>query len=163
MERRFLKLRKPESVNEGCSKFVRYRRRAITMKRFQVSTLRIRTCHYICRFKLSFKTGSKSKQNRKQKANMESFKEDMKKISEQQQRIKDGQMEVRRSFEEIESQCDQLNKEPSLIWRQTLYNQQRICLIFKILKAREDNNFSMVAELTQFLRLSLSPSFIFVA
>ncbi|KAJ6414899.1 hypothetical protein OIU85_029305 [Salix viminalis] len=129
MERRFLKLRKPESVNEGCSKFVRYRRRAITMKRFQ-----------------------KSKQNRKQKANMENLKEDMKKISEQQQRIKDGQMEVRRSFEEIESQCDQLNKETSLIWRQTLYNQQRLCLIFKILKAREDNNFSMVAQLTQFLR-----------
>uniref|UniRef100_A0A6N2JX09 Uncharacterized protein n=1 Tax=Salix viminalis TaxID=40686 RepID=A0A6N2JX09_SALVM len=130
MERRFLKLRKPESVNEGCSKFVRYRRRAITMKRFQKS---------------------------KQKANMENLKEDMKKISEQQQRIKDGQMEVRRSFEEIESQCDQLNKETSLIWRQTLYNQQRLCLIFKILKAREDNNFSMVAQLTQFLRLALSP------
>ncbi|KAJ6388374.1 hypothetical protein OIU77_026870 [Salix suchowensis] len=140
MERRFLKLRKPESVNEGCSKFVGYRRRAIAMKRFQ-----------------------KSKQNRKQKANMESLKEDMKKISEQQQRIKDGQMEVRRSFKDIESQCNQLNKETSLIWRQTLYNQQRLCLIFKILKAREDNNFSMVAQLTQFLRLALSPFLIFVA
>ncbi|KAF9686040.1 hypothetical protein SADUNF_Sadunf03G0117000 [Salix dunnii] len=129
MERRFLRLRNPVSVNEGCSKFVRYRRRPTAMKTFP-----------------------KSKRNRKQKASMESLKEDMKEISEQQQRIKNGQMEVRRSFEEIESQCDQLNKETSLIWRQTLYNQQRLCLIFKILKAREDNNFSMVAELTQFLR-----------
>nr|TKS08515.1 hypothetical protein D5086_0000098140 [Populus alba] len=131
MEKSFLKLRSTESMNEGCSKLVR-NRRAIAMKRFR-----------------------RSKQNRKLKANMESLREDMAEISEQQQRIKDGQMEIRSSFEEIESQCDKLNKETSLIFRQTLYNQQRLCLIFKILKAREDNDFSMATEHTRFLRGNL--------
>ncbi|KAJ6933929.1 hypothetical protein NC651_009107 [Populus alba x Populus x berolinensis] len=134
MEKSFLKLRSTESMNEGCSKLVR-NRRAIAMKRFR-----------------------RSKQNRKLKANMESLREDMAEISEQQQSIKDGQMEIRRSFEEIESQCDKLNKETSLILRQTLYNQQRLCLIFKILKAREDNDFSMATEHTRFLRSALSVS-----
>ena len=92
---------------------------------------------------------------------MESLREDMAEISGQQQRIKDGQLEIRRSFEEIESQCDKLNKETSLIWRQTLYNQQRLSLIFKILKAREDNDFSMATEHTRFLRSALSVSLLF--
>ena len=39
MEKRLLKLRNTESMNEGCSKLVR-NRRAIAMKRFPVSTLR---------------------------------------------------------------------------------------------------------------------------
>lgn len=103
----------------------------------------------------------RSKQNRKLKANMESLREDMAEIGEEQQRIKDGQTEIRRSFEEIESQCDQLNKETSLILRQTLYNQQRLCLIFKIIKAREDNDFSMATEHTRLLRSALSVSLFF--
>ncbi|KAJ6308385.1 hypothetical protein OIU76_018048 [Salix suchowensis] len=73
-------------------------------------------------------------------------------IAEQQQRIREGQVEVRKKFEEIDFECGQLQKETLLISQQAESNQQRLTLMFKILKARAENNFHEAARLTQSLR-----------
>ncbi|KAJ6415467.1 hypothetical protein OIU84_004291 [Salix udensis] len=73
-------------------------------------------------------------------------------IGEQQKRIIKGQMEIRERFEEIDFDCDQLKKETFLISKQAARNQQRLNLMFKIVKAREENSLSEVDKLTQSLR-----------
>ncbi|KAF9685610.1 hypothetical protein SADUNF_Sadunf03G0072500 [Salix dunnii] len=79
----------------------------------------------------------------------------MTEIGEQQERIRKGQMEIRERFKEIDFDCDQLKKETFLISKQAARNQQRLNLMFKIVKAREENNFSEDDKLTQSLRLVL--------
>lgn len=80
-------------------------------------------------------------------------------ISRGQKRIREGQKEVREKFEEIEFQCDELKKETFLISQQAASNQKRLNLMFKILKARDENNFHEAASLTQSLRLASPKSF----
>ncbi|KAJ6705865.1 hypothetical protein OIU79_010512 [Salix purpurea] len=77
---------------------------------------------------------------------------EMAEIDEKQKRIRKGQMEIRERFEEIDFDCDQLKKETFLISKQAARNQQRLNLMFKIVKAREENNLSEVDKLTQSLR-----------
>jgi hypothetical protein len=55
----------------------------------------------------------------------------------------------------MEFECDQLKKETFLISKQAGRNQQRLNLMFKIVKAREENNISEADKLTQSLRLVL--------
>jgi hypothetical protein len=64
-------------------------------------------------------------------------------------------MEIRERFKEMEFECDQLKKETFLISKQAGRNQQRLNLMFKIVKAREENNISEADKLTQSLRLVL--------
>jgi hypothetical protein len=94
---------------------------------------------------------------------MERLKIDMVEISEGQDRLKEGQREIRQKFEEIESECHKLKEETMNIAKQSDCNQIRINLMFSILKARQDNNFSHAEHLTQLLRLVKFPSpFIFL-
>lgn len=95
----------------------------------------------------------KRKRTGKKQANMRRLKAKMAEIGEQQKRIKRGQMEIREKFEEIEFECDQLRKETLLISQQAACNQQRLNLMLKIVKAREDNNLSEADRLIQCLRL----------
>lgn len=93
------------------------------------------------------------------KATVKRLKAEMVEIAEQQKHIREGQKEVREKFEEIGFQCDELKKETFLISQQAASNQKRLNLMFKILKAREENNFHEAASLTQSLRLALPKSF----
>ncbi|KAB5573794.1 hypothetical protein DKX38_000988 [Salix brachista] len=95
----------------------------------------------------------KRKRSGKIKATVKRLRVEMVEIAEQQQRIREGQVEVRKKFEEIDFECGQLQKETFLISQQAESNQQRLTLMFKILKARAENNFHEAARLTQSLRL----------
>ncbi|KAG5249100.1 golgin subfamily member protein [Salix suchowensis] len=86
------------------------------------------------------------------KVSMRRLGAEMTEIDEKQKRIRKGQMEIRKRFEEIDFDCDQLKKETFLISKQAARNQQRLNLMFKIVKAREENNLSEVDKLTQSLR-----------
>ncbi|KAI5594722.1 hypothetical protein POPTR_003G102300v4 [Populus trichocarpa] len=92
------------------------------------------------------------KKNRERRETMERLKTDMVEISEGQERLKEGQREIRQKFEEIESECHKLKEETMNIAKQSDCNQIRINLMFSILKARQDNNFSHAEHLTQLLR-----------
>ncbi|KAH8521597.1 hypothetical protein Peur_040273 [Populus x canadensis] len=94
----------------------------------------------------------KRKRSGKIKATVKRLKAEMVEIAEQQKHIREGQKEVREKFEEIEFQCDELKKETFLISQQAASNQKRLNLMFKILKARDENNFHEAASLTQSLR-----------
>ena len=77
---------------------------------------------------------------------------EMKEISEDQKLIKEGQRQVREKFEAIESECEQLQKETILITKQSVSTQIRLALMFQILKARENHDFSKASQLTCALR-----------
>ncbi|XP_011028043.1 PREDICTED: golgin subfamily A member 6-like protein 22 [Populus euphratica] len=92
------------------------------------------------------------KKNRERRETMERLRIDMVEISEGQERLKEGQREIRQKFGEIESECRKLKEETMNIAKQSDCNQIRIDLMFSILKARQDNNFSHAERLTQLLR-----------
>ncbi|XVE95838.1 hypothetical protein REPUB_Repub02eG0168100 [Reevesia pubescens] len=83
---------------------------------------------------------------------MESLKEEMKEISKEHESIRNGQREVKEKFEMIELECEQLRRETDFITQQSLKTQLRLCLMFQILKARENNDYTKAAALTQILR-----------
>ncbi|EOY13917.1 Uncharacterized protein TCM_032675 [Theobroma cacao] len=85
-------------------------------------------------------------------ARMRQLRAEMEKISEEQREIKEGQMQVKQKFEAIEQECDQLRNETNLIIQQSANTQLRLALMFRILKAREDQDFNRAAQLTQALR-----------
>ena len=80
------------------------------------------------------------------------LKVEMEEISEEQKIIKEGQRQVRQKFQAIEAECEQLRKETNLIIQQTTHTQLRLVLMLKILKAREESDFTKAAQLTQLLR-----------
>ena len=82
----------------------------------------------------------------------------MAEISKGQERIKEGQREIRQKFEERESEGRQLKEETMNIAKQSEWNQIRINLMFSILKARQENNFAHADNLTRLLRLVKLPS-----
>jgi len=106
-------------------------------------------------FKILFCMLQKRKGRGKTKSSMKRLEAEMAEIGEQQKRVKKGQMEIRERFKEMEFECDQLKKETFLISKQAGRNQQRLNLMFKIVKAREENNISEADKLTQSLRLVL--------
>ncbi|XWS27591.1 hypothetical protein CRYUN_Cryun26dG0129600 [Craigia yunnanensis] len=77
---------------------------------------------------------------------------EMEEISLEQKKIKEGQRQVREKFEAIELECEQLRKETILITQQSVSTQIRLALMFEILKAREDHDFSKASQLTCALR-----------
>ncbi|EOY20397.1 Uncharacterized protein TCM_046287 [Theobroma cacao] len=80
------------------------------------------------------------------------LKEQMKEISKEQQSIREGQRQVAVKFKAIEEECEQLRKETHQIIRQSANTQIRLSLMFNILMAREQGDFSKAANLTQLLR-----------
>ncbi|OMO63610.1 hypothetical protein COLO4_32292 [Corchorus olitorius] len=66
--------------------------------------------------------------------------------------MKQGQRQVQDKLKAIEDECEQLRKETALIIKQSAKTQIRLALMFQILKARQSNDFSMAAQLTQALR-----------
>ena len=87
------------------------------------------------------------------------LKMEMEEISEDQKIIKEGQRQVREKFEAIEEECEQLRKETKLIIQQSTHTQLRLVLMFKILKASEERDFTKAAQLTQLLRSVQSYNF----
>ncbi|XP_021298822.1 uncharacterized protein LOC110427593 isoform X2 [Herrania umbratica] len=86
------------------------------------------------------------------KRRFKKLKEEMKEISRQQQSIREGQRQVAAKFKAIEEECEQLRQETNRIIRQSANTQIRLSLMFNILKAREQGDFSKAANLTQLLR-----------
>ncbi|XWS27580.1 hypothetical protein CRYUN_Cryun26dG0128500 [Craigia yunnanensis] len=80
------------------------------------------------------------------------LKVEMEEIREEQQSIKEGYRQVREKFKAIEEGCEQLRKETNQINRQSANSQIRLALMFAILKAREQGDFTRAAQLTQLLR-----------
>ncbi|XP_007028572.2 PREDICTED: uncharacterized protein LOC18598818 [Theobroma cacao] len=83
---------------------------------------------------------------------MKMLKVEMKEISKEQESIRKKQREVKEKFDMIEVECEQLRRETEFITQQSLNTQLRLCLMFQILKARETNDFTKAAGLTQILR-----------
>ncbi|KAK8579361.1 hypothetical protein V6N13_142564 [Hibiscus sabdariffa] len=80
------------------------------------------------------------------------LKVEMEEISEEQQLIKQGQRDVGEKLEAIEEECEKLRKETDEIIQQSTQTQLRLALMFHILKARQDNDFTKAAQLTHLLR-----------
>ncbi|XP_022751621.1 uncharacterized protein LOC111300250 [Durio zibethinus] len=99
------------------------------------------------RFKQKRKNAKKSMTTR-----FTRLKTEMELISKEQESIKEGQRQVREKFEAIEKECEQLRKETNQITQQSAITQIRLALIFGILKAREEGNFSKASHLAQLLR-----------
>ncbi|KAF9666971.1 hypothetical protein SADUNF_Sadunf16G0284000 [Salix dunnii] len=60
--------------------------------------------------------------------------------------------QIWQKFVEIESECRRLKEETMNIASQSDYNQIRINLMLRILKARQDNDFARADHLTRLLR-----------
>ncbi|XVE74319.1 hypothetical protein DITRI_Ditri12bG0007500 [Diplodiscus trichospermus] len=87
---------------------------------------------------------------------MKRLRVEMEEMSEEQKKIKEGQRQVREKFDAIELECEQLRKETILITQQSVSTQFRLALMFQILKARENHDFSKASQLTSALRLFTS-------
>ncbi|XVE74314.1 hypothetical protein DITRI_Ditri12bG0007000 [Diplodiscus trichospermus] len=85
-------------------------------------------------------------------SHMKRLRVEMEEISEEQKKIKDGQRQIREKFEAIELECEQLRKETILVTKQSVSTQIRLALMFQILKARENHDFSKASQLTCALR-----------
>ncbi|GKV09946.1 hypothetical protein SLEP1_g21381 [Rubroshorea leprosula] len=90
------------------------------------------------------------------KAGFRRLKAEMQEISKEQQSIKEGQKQVREKLEDIEAECAQLRKDTDIMIRQSAANKLNLCLMFKILKAREEGDFLKATQLAQLLRTILS-------
>ncbi|XP_022751562.1 uncharacterized protein LOC111300173 [Durio zibethinus] len=89
---------------------------------------------------------------KKLNAIMRKLRVEMEKRSEEQKEIKEGQRHVKEKCEAIELECEQLRNETNLIIQQSANTQSRLVLMFQIFKAREDQDFTIAAKLTQALR-----------
>ncbi|XVF77947.1 hypothetical protein PTKIN_Ptkin14bG0088800 [Pterospermum kingtungense] len=94
----------------------------------------------------------KKKRSPSLNSRMKRLKVEMEEISKEQRKIKEGQKQVREKFEAIELECEQLRKETMLITQQSFSTQLRLALMFQILKARENHDFSKASQLTCALR-----------
>ncbi|XP_007022514.2 PREDICTED: uncharacterized protein LOC18594810 [Theobroma cacao] len=116
-----------------------------------------RNCKVADATRRHFKSSQRAQQLKKMRlknlnTRMKRLRVEMEEISEEQKKIKDGQRQVREKFEAIELECEQLRKETKLITQQSLSTQIRLALMFQILKARENHDFSKASQLTCVLR-----------
>ena len=88
----------------------------------------------------------------KQKLKIQSLKQNMAKIGMDQRRLREEQSHVRQRFTSLKMGCDRLREEINLIFKQATITKIRLAVMFQILKAREDGDFSKAAKLTLFLR-----------
>ncbi|KAK8648788.1 hypothetical protein V6N13_129531 [Hibiscus sabdariffa] len=77
-------------------------------------------------------------------------------ISEEQEEIKEKQTQLSNRFQAIGKQCEQLRKETAVIVQQSARTQNRLALMFQILKARENHEFDKAAMLTAALREAIA-------
>ncbi|XP_021282763.1 uncharacterized protein LOC110415428 isoform X2 [Herrania umbratica] len=80
------------------------------------------------------------------------LKREMKEIREQQNSIREGQRQVKERFDDVLSECEKLRDETQLITQQSICTGFRLALMFQILKARQNNDFTKAAQLTTSLR-----------
>ncbi|KAJ6703848.1 hypothetical protein OIU85_029747 [Salix viminalis] len=84
----------------------------------------------------------KRKRSGRVQSSMKRLRAEMAEIGEQQKRIREGQMEMRESVQEIVCEYDQLRKETLLISKQAARCQRSLNEMFKIVIARENSNLS---------------------
>ncbi|KAM7270694.1 hypothetical protein ACFE04_029908 [Oxalis oulophora] len=96
---------------------------------------------------------TKVKTKRNIKARIKLMKRDVKKISEDQERIKVEQKEMQRKLEDIKSDCAFIKDEAEEITRITQRTQRRLHLIFSILEARKNKDFLKANILAHALKL----------
>ncbi|XVF77959.1 hypothetical protein PTKIN_Ptkin14bG0089500 [Pterospermum kingtungense] len=89
---------------------------------------------------------------KKFKCRMKGLTAEIKEVRLQQKGIKEGQRQVDDKIEAIEAECEQLRRETALIIQQSATIQLRLALMFQILQARENNDFTKAAQLAQNLR-----------
>ncbi|KAG5228125.1 golgin subfamily member protein [Salix suchowensis] len=89
---------------------------------------------------------------RKLSRSIEKIRADMVEISEGQKRIRQGQTEVREKFEKISVEAAKLKEETNQICKQSAANQNKLDLMFQIVKARAEKDSAKDAFLTQKLR-----------
>ena len=77
---------------------------------------------------------------------------EMKEIRLEQKGIEEGKRQVQDKLKAIEAECDELRGETALVIQKRASTQLRLALMFQILQARESNDFTKAAELTQTLR-----------
>ncbi|KAB2048871.1 hypothetical protein ES319_A13G139800v1 [Gossypium barbadense] len=123
-----------------------YMMRPFLSSRFQYSMEPLKR-HFILR-----KKPKRKMKSTKYMKSFERLKIDMKKISKEQQSIKEGQGQVEAKFNAIEQECKQLCDEIDLMIRCSANTQIRLGLMFSILKARQQADFGTAAQLTGLLR-----------
>ncbi|EOY09769.1 Uncharacterized protein TCM_025151 [Theobroma cacao] len=99
--------------------------------------------------------------NKRMVTKLMQLKVEMEEVREQQICIKEGQRKVKENFEAVESECRNLHAETMIIMKQSACTRLRLCIMFQILKARENNDFAKAAALTQALRLVPYSPFLF--
>ncbi|KAE8676970.1 Peroxisomal 2,4-dienoyl-CoA reductase isoform 1 [Hibiscus syriacus] len=99
------------------------------------------------RFKPKAKQGMKNMEK-----SFKRLKSEMEEISEEQKSIREGQRQVKKNFEMVESECEELKRETRLVIQQSARTQVKLALMFRILKAREADDLSTAATLTEMLR-----------
>ncbi|XP_022717587.1 uncharacterized protein LOC111276077 isoform X2 [Durio zibethinus] len=121
-----------------------------------VTTLSWRSSKFAAAKKMRSRESKRDHQKKRRLTNlnlrMKMLRVEMEEISEDQKKIKEGQRLVREKFEAIELECEQLRKETVLITQQSVSTQIRLTLMFQILKARENHDFSKASQLTCVLR-----------
>ncbi|XVE74279.1 hypothetical protein DITRI_Ditri12bG0004200 [Diplodiscus trichospermus] len=80
------------------------------------------------------------------------LKAEMKEISKEQERIKEGQRQVGAKLKAMEKECEQVREETRQILEQSANTQIRLALMLNILKAREQRDFAKAAHFTRLLR-----------
>ncbi|EOY09775.1 Uncharacterized protein TCM_025158 [Theobroma cacao] len=85
-------------------------------------------------------------------ATVAQLKREMKEIREEQNSIREGQRQVKKKFDDVLSECEKLRDETELITQQSICTRLRLTLMFQILKARQNNDFTKAAQLTTSLR-----------
>ncbi|WRX23877.1 hypothetical protein QQP08_016364 [Theobroma cacao] len=88
----------------------------------------------------------------KRNATVAQLKREMKEIREEQNSIREGQRQVKKKFDDVLSECEKLRDETELITQQSICTRLRLTLMFQILKARQNNDFTKAAQLTTSLR-----------
>ncbi|XP_052490558.1 uncharacterized protein LOC105792783 [Gossypium raimondii] len=88
---------------------------------------------------------------KKGRKSMEKRMREMKVVSKEQKSIKEGQRQVGAKLQAINYECGQLRRETNRIIQQTATTQIRLALMFNILKAREEGDFTKAHQLTALL------------
>ncbi|GAV69240.1 hypothetical protein CFOL_v3_12741 [Cephalotus follicularis] len=89
---------------------------------------------------------------RKVKESIERLKTEMGEIRKVQNCIRNRQLETKGNIQEIESECSKLRNESKFIHEMSKDTQLRLNLMFKILRAREDNDLAKANDFTRSLR-----------
>ncbi|KAK8638471.1 hypothetical protein V6N13_136893 [Hibiscus sabdariffa] len=73
-------------------------------------------------------------------------------INKEQNNIKEVQGQLRQKLEAIDVECEQLQQETIMVTRHSVNTHFRLALMFQILKARKNHDFSQASQLTSALR-----------